>query len=1189
MSNCYGSKDVENEMKQDGGGFTQGSFHNAADTDTAESSVPDAEADAISQKVNTANSINENIGSAPAGGSVRLTQTDEKTIGRMASTYIKEVNKYRENEEKAVVSNFKNLTGRIAKTMNLYTRISSGLARKFTDKMAPVYMFLARTFPVQGRSVMEHPVVSAIQDGLRTVSGLRSGYSEQLDNIRKLTRKYLRDSAISTNKALELIGDRLNLSQMSVHTDIILRNWDRRMQEIKKIAEDEHFELQNPDANKRHIDLSDEYEKLLVNYEWLTANRDSTGPFIYDEKHPTAGLLDNDAAIRDGKIKDLLVQHGISEQQQQEIMSKMAGVIRSSMTDLSKAGQVFPEQVRYFADYDDFVPFASNQDNISRPVTDTDAYLPGNFHQAQGMVNPPVSAWYTIQHFANRAAARVGMSKAAMAMYTAQQAMNSNRRMLSRLKAYNEVVKQGIDPFSKDADKNIKARFRNFTADDLAKARELEREMKQGGKDTNDYAMSHNPFYSIRWDRLMRMQFSRSEAERNMYYAITSSAAHGGGLSFIAPRISPNGKYVHDKDGNVSYVRRFIQFNASYSDEKNNITGTKLNDALTSVLRNDERLNYLSKATALMGHSCTSLNIGFAPCNGARDLMERGVNMANRDYVDSYGQHVPGYKLLAGYVSQLPKAFNAVIHQVTGRLDPNSEYGKYFKEFTDAGLHYTYSRAIGKESTSLINNIDNLNKFYADKKNAQTEKTIDRIASRFGEMRGIVSKWIYAWNDVWNLTPSLAQYVAMRKRGIEPSQTANAVSEVMDQSQTGQYTNALRMFFPFTNPTLQGARAMLRTVGLAPGADGGFHMSYRGMATFVGLTAVGNMLYSFARESLGQDEDTGAYRIDSLPISDLCRYIPIPTNDKGDYFKMPIGFGIAQLASSMAIAMDRMERGIASAEDVMPEFMAAIAKQMSPADAPSYNFSMSPATWLMQVLSPALLRPIEDVAVNRNYKGRPITYYSASEGAYTSAADSGWATTAPVYKNLAKEILQTTGIDFAPEQLKALLRGYATGFLRFIPSYIDAEKNPANNPEKGMYNKLGPVAFGLGGTMYRGEITDVGRSLYDRYKAEIMSRVRQEGVVLKTGNKKITAKPEKYRAWRVSQLRNAGWDDPDIIKVLTILDTDSGIKKAQQGTKEKIARLIDLDDDEGLKELFRVRYENQNNAYNRAVAVLSQE
>lgn len=240
MSDCYGSKDVENEMKQDGGGFTQGSFNNAADTDTAESSVPDAEADAISQKVNTANSINENIGSAPAGGSVRLTQTDEKAIGRMASTYIKKVNKYRENEEKAVVSNFKNLTGRIAKTMNLYTRISSGLARKFTDKMAPVYMFLARTFPVQGRSVMEHPVVSAIQDGLRTVSGLRSGYSEQLDNIRKLTRKYLRDSVISTNKALELIGDRLNLSQMSVHTDIILRNWDRRMQEIKKIAEDEH-------------------------------------------------------------------------------------------------------------------------------------------------------------------------------------------------------------------------------------------------------------------------------------------------------------------------------------------------------------------------------------------------------------------------------------------------------------------------------------------------------------------------------------------------------------------------------------------------------------------------------------------------------------------------------------------------------------------------------------------------------------------------------------------------------------------------------------------------------------------------------------------------------------------------------------------------------------------------------------
>lgn len=1188
MSDCYGSKDVENEMKQDGGGFTQGSFHNAADTDTTEPSVPDAEADAISQKVNTANSINENIGSAPAGGSVRLTQTDEKTIGRMASAYIKEVNKYRENEEKAVVSNFKNLTGRIAKTMNLYTRISSGLARRFTDRLAPVYMFLARTLPVQGRSIMEHPLVSSIQDGFRTVSGLRSSYSEKLDNIRKLTRKYLKDSAISTNKALELIGDRLNLSQMPVHTDIILRNWQQRMNEILAIAEKDKFDINKPDANIAHINLSKEYAQLFANHEWLTANRNIQGPFLYDSKHPTAGLLDSDAAARDAKIKELLIRHGLSEKQQQEIMSSMAGVIRASMTDLSKAGQVVPEQLQYFADYDDFVPFASNQDNVSRSVTDTDNYLPGKFHQAQGMKQPPVSAWYTIQHFANRAAARVGMSKAAMAMYSAEQAMNYNLSTRNKLAVYNDYIQQGIDPFSENAPKSARDRFRNYTIEDINNARELQHNIKKGGKGVDKYAMTHNPFYSISYEYLMRMQFSPSEAERNMYYAITSSSTHGGGLNFIAPRLDSTGKYVRDKAGNITYDRRFIQFDVRYSDEKSHITGAELNDAMTSVLRLDERLNFLAKATAMMGHSCTSLNIGFAPCNGARDFMERGVNMANRDYVDSYGQHVPGYKMLASYVSQLPKAFNAVIHQVTGRLDPNSEYGKYFKEFTDAGLHYTYSRAIGKESTSLINNIDNLNKYYADRNN-QTEKLVDRIASRFGSMRETVAKWIYAWNDVWNLTPSLAQYVAMRKRGIEPSQTANAVSEVMDQSQTGQYTNALRMFFPFTNPTLQGARAMLRTVGLAPGADGGFHMSYRGMATFVGLTAVGNMLYSFARESLGQDEDTGAYRIDSLPISDLCRYIPIPTNDKGDYFKMPIGFGIAQLASSMAIAMDRMERGIASAEDVMPEFMAAIAKQMSPADTPSYNFSMSPATWLMQVLSPALLRPIEDVAVNRNYKGRPITYYSASEGAYTSAADSGWATTAPVYKNLAKEILQTTGIDFAPEQLKALLRGYATGFLRFIPSYIDAEKNPANNPEKGMYNKLGPVAFGLGGTMYRGEITDVGRSLYDRYKAEIMSRVRQEGVVLKTGDRKIIAKPEKYRAWRVSQLRNAGWDDPDIIKVLTILDTDSEIKKAQQGTKEKIARLIDLDDDEGLKELFRVRYENQNNAYNRAVAVLSQE
>lgn len=505
MSDCYGSKDVENEMKQDGGGFTQGSFHNAADTDTAEPSVPDAEADAISQKVNTANSINENIGSAPAGGSVRLTQTDEKTIGRMASAYIKEVNKYRENEEKAVVSNFKNLTGRIAKTMNLYTRISSGLARRFTDRLAPVYMFLARTLPVQGRSIMEHPLVSSIQDGFRTVSGLRSSYSEKLDNIRKLTKRYLKDNTLSVNKTLELIGDRLNLSQMPVHTDIILRNWQQRMNEILAIAEKDKFDINKPDANIAHINLSKEYAQLFANHEWLTVNRNIQGPFLYDSKHPTAGLLDSDAAARDAKIKELLIRHGLSEKQQQEIMSSMAGVIRASMTDLSKAGQVVPEQLQYFADYDDFVPFASNQDNVSRSVTDTDNYLPGKFHQAQGMKQPPVSAWYTIQHFANRAAARVGMSKAAMAMYSAEQAMNYNLRTRNKLAVYNDYIQQGIDPFSENAPKSTRDRFRNYTIEDIKNARELQRNIEKGGKGVDKYAMTHNPFYSISYEHLMRM------------------------------------------------------------------------------------------------------------------------------------------------------------------------------------------------------------------------------------------------------------------------------------------------------------------------------------------------------------------------------------------------------------------------------------------------------------------------------------------------------------------------------------------------------------------------------------------------------------------------------------------------------------------------------------------------------------
>lgn len=1052
--------------------------------------------------------IDKAIGSVE--GSVSLTRGESATVNKVARGFIQQFDAAEKVRIKQQTADVSELARSQINQAKLYQRFATWTAEKLTDALAPVYSVVSSHFAEIGRHVTNNPVVSAIQDGIRSITGYKNRAADAADALRVKAAKLLGNSSMSVEDLLMLAGDALNMEQVSVHNDMLLSNWQKRIETTKqKMAE---IDQSKPNAEL----LLHRYEGDITRYERYIKNlTEHRMDAVTDYHYRSCGMMDGEAALKLRSIYDSMEELGIDLKEFRQLSHDIAKIQREAEGYLIETGQVTREQLAQFADYEDFVSFASKQTNANNSVMDIESYMPGDFHEAGGMHSRPVSAWYTVQHFAHRAAARSGMGKVGNALYSM------------------------------------------MLAD------------RQRGE--NGFVVSYD------WDDLLSKKYSEDRVRQTEYYNIVDTINHGGGIVCLVPKAEA---LAGVKGAPVEYKRVFVQFDPNFYDEKLNVSGGKMNKGLTSILHTDDRTNLLGKVTAFMGRTCTSYNIGFSPINSARDVFERMTNLGNRDFVTADGITVPGYKLVGAYVAQLPNAFKAMTAQACGKLDPNSELGRYWKDFQAAGLNYTYSKVLGEDRTSIGTNIADLVAGQNHKLGSTPAGTIKLIANKFGSKFKLVHNYLMAYNDVFNTAPMFAQYVAMRKYGIPERQIHNSVAEILDQSQKGTYTNILKTFFPFVVPTLQGARAMARTCGLAPGADGKFHVSLRGAATVIGLTMAASMLYSFAREALGKDDDTGRYYIDSIPVSQLSRFIPMPDGGEGNYFKVPTAFGVPQLAAELAICLDRVNRGVTDPGSVFPELFAGIIRQSAPVDAPSYDFRADPTAWLMQIMSPMTLRPIADVAVNKNYQGSPITYYEPGDDSYKSAADSGWAATAPGYKKLAKLIQTYTRFDFAPEQIRALIKGWSTGVLRALPEFTFESDNPARD-ETGLYAEMGPLLSALGGSMYVGEVGDVARGLFSAEREKLVAEVRRTGVNLV--NKELQNKGDEYREWRMEQLRNAGWEENDLRRFQILDEANSEIKKSQQGIKKRVAEALQRDNQEAVKQVFREYSETKRGIYTRAI------
>lgn len=657
----------------------------------------------------------------------------------------------------------------------------------------------------------------------------------------------------------------------------------------------------------------------------------------------------------------------------------------------------------------------------------------------------------------------------------------------------------------------------------------------------------------------------------NEYLRVTSNEYGGGGI--VADVIVDNAG---------TRKKTFIQFDQRLLDDavkngKGMHSAKQLNEILGNMGKSADKIGILGKMTGGMGQMYTKLTAGFAPINGLRDLGERVVNMWNRDYATADGKHLPGYRLTASVLANVPTSQRVLFDAARGKLDPNTEYGRYYAEYVQQGCDPVFTRDLGTNNKGVESAI-------SDEAPSRLPDNIKAALKAAGPYAKPVMNFIEAYNSYFNNIAPFAQFVAMRKNGMSAKAAGNAVNEMLNNNIGGTALNMMRTFFPFARPTMQGARAMLRTLGLGVDASGKWrHPDARTAATVLGTYAAGSMFYGFVRDSLGEDE-SGALNADAMSVGQIAASLPLPTSD-GHYWRLPVPFGVPRIALAMAVAEDRVQRGVMDPDEGAFAVMAQVAKNVSSQDFPEYAAKENPAAWIAQAFSPVWARPVADVAVNRNYMGRPISYAAGGgdEGMEPKAA-SGYGATAPVYKDMAKWMLESTGVDLAPEQVQAIARGYLGGIGRLITTYIESDNPAVQEERKTASQEMGALLTALGATMYYGRQLDADKHLFYDAKRRLESDVRRENVEWHSDEMRKKGADE-YRRWRVQLLRDKGWSEAKLQDLDTMLQADAAIRKSHQTWRKPLLAAFNADDDgTALKDAFRKKFDGEADYYSGAVA-----
>lgn len=590
--------------------------------------------------------------------------------------------------------------------------------------------------------------------------------------------------------------------------------------------------------------------------------------------------------------------------------------------------------------------------------------------------------------------------------------------------------------------------------------------------------------------------------------------------------------------------KMLIGIRNTWEDKALGITGVDLTKALVAKTT-DGMLSKIGGITGGFGSLNTFYSPTFAPVNMHRDMFERIFTLPSQSYVLNNGKVVDGASFMAPMIANSFRVAKFLFDRMRGKAQGDSDLARAFNDYNILGLRQQFdpSQQRNINRSILLDDIKEL------------EPLKNQFGSRWQQFKNLFGRW----SDMWNNIAPLTQYYTLLSHGVARESARQGTLEIMNLYKGGELAPLMRAVWVFAKPTMQGGANLFRAIGLAPNAAGEFKMNAKGLFTAAGLFAAAAVLKQMTAGMMGEEN------FDKLSLEDKAKFIPIQFGEN-DLFKIALPFGITQPMFMLYHVADMISRGKIDPMDGAGHVIASVARAVSPQDYPGWSIKDDPLGFLREMLTPALLAPLASVSANKNHFGSQITY--ADPDSITPMSQQGAANTPTNWKKLAQGIHSLTGIDYAPEQWRALFEGYAGGILKALPDAVSFTSDYRGSFDDTTRGQLGPALSALGFSMlYKALPESHAAQFYEEF-SRIKSELKSLGVNF-TGNYKTK---EDRISFQTNLMREHGIDEETISRYFGMQEALNEKRNKTKELRENVDRVLDSGDDayyEQLRELYQ--------------------
>jgi hypothetical protein len=481
------------------------------------------------------------------------------------------------------------------------------------------------------------------------------------------------------------------------------------------------------------------------------------------------------------------------------------------------------------------------------------------------------------------------------------------------------------------------------------------------------------------------------------------------------------------------------------------INDKPLREAIRRTYKNTNPLvDIANNITSRLGQLHTRYNYNFAPLNFVRDALtnawtigaEMGPKQSAKFISDISAKVIAkGALRKAMKVAALYEGKDIKKIEELAKTDPLI---KEMHEFIQEGGMVEYLQGI-----SLKSNFQRLQK----------------DIGRSGVMRtwAQFNKFVDIWTDMFELTSRSAAYAIAKKNFMEKGLTeAAAITKAAAYSknlanfeQVGEYGRGLGAVFMFFRPSATGA---VRAVEAALPAFQNVDKVIKGLpANFsdadkakykknflekqkasrymlTAMMSMGAFAYTMA-VMMADDDDLGRNKAMNDDMSQWTRFARFHTPFSDTPLQLPWGFGLGAFAAAGA-----QLAGVLSGQQSIGKALGNVATQISLDSFVPIPFSRmpvqdNPALWMLDSLTPSMLRPALEWTVNKNGLGQDI--YNDSNRRMGDAYVGG-DNIPETYKALTKQIFNMFEIDISPNTLYFLANSYADGPMRVVDLAVNS-------------------------------------------------------------------------------------------------------------------------------------------------------